>query len=153
MSLVLRILLIVAAIATCIWICYKIRKSKVKMGHAIFWIVFSIILIIFAIFPQIAELLASLFGFISASNFIFLFVICALLFKLFTLSIEVSQLGDKVATLSQEIAIRYQDNKNRIANLEDANLASQDTSNITNSNDSQHKSTNSDFPAEEDSNI
>ena len=54
MSVSLRILLIVAAVITVIWILKKIRKSKVKMEDAIFWLVFSGVLLVLAVFPQIS---------------------------------------------------------------------------------------------------
>lgn len=44
----------------------------------------------------------------------FLFVICLLLEKIFTLSIITSQLEEKVSILSAEVALRSQDDKKRI---------------------------------------
>ena len=62
MSVSLRILLIVAAVITVIWILKKIRKSKVKMEDAIFWLVFSGVLLVLAVFPQISFWLSKLLG-------------------------------------------------------------------------------------------
>ena len=44
----------------------------------------------------------------------FLFVICLLLEKIFTLSIITSQLEEKVSILSAEVALRSQDDKSEL---------------------------------------
>ena len=81
MSVTLRVLLLVAALFTAGWILHKIRKLKVKIEDAIFWM-------------------------ISPANLIFLIIIFLLMEKVFTLSILVSQLEDKISVLSAEIALR-----------------------------------------------
>ena len=53
-------------------------------------------------------------GIESPANLVFLFVICLLLEKIFTLSIITSQLEEKVSILSAEVALRSQDDKKRI---------------------------------------
>lgn len=106
MSLTLRILLALASIITVVWILRKIRKFKVKMEDAIFWTFFAIVLLLMAIFPEISFSLSSVLGFISPSNLVFLVIIFLLLEKIFTISIIVSQLEDKVSVLSAELALR-----------------------------------------------
>lgn len=106
MSLTLRILLLIAAILTAAWILRKISKLKVKMQDAIFWIVFAGVLCVLAIFPEICYWMTDLFGIMSPANLIFLVVIFLLMEKVFTLSIIVSQLEDKIETLSAELALR-----------------------------------------------
>lgn len=106
MSTTLRILLAAASIITVIWILQKIRKFKVKMEDAIFWTFFAVILLLMAIFPEISFALSNILGFISPSNLVFLVIIFLLLEKIFTISIIVSQLEDKVSILSAEIALR-----------------------------------------------
>ena len=50
MSGTLRFLLLFAALLTAGWILYKIRKLKVKMEDAIFWMIFAGILCILGLF-------------------------------------------------------------------------------------------------------
>lgn len=106
MSTILRILLVIASVCTVTWILKKINKSKVKMEDAIFWIVFSCVLLILALFPQVSYWLSGILGIESPANLVFLLIICLLLEKIFTLSIVTSQLEDKVSILSAEIALR-----------------------------------------------
>lgn len=102
MSGIMRILLVLVSIGTTWWILHKIRKSKVKMEDAIFWMFFSGLLLILAIFPQLSFYLSDLLGIDSPANLVFLMIICLLLEKIFTLSIVVSQLEEKVSVLSSE---------------------------------------------------
>ena len=71
-------------------------------------------IIVLAIFPEISYWLSKLLGIESPANLVFLFVICLLLEKIFTLSIITSQLEEKVSILSAEVALRSQDDKKRI---------------------------------------
>lgn len=114
MSTTLRALLIFAAIVTVIWILRQIRKFKVKMEDAIFWVFFAAVLLILAVFPEVSFKLSSLLGFMSPSNLVFIVVIFLLVEKIFTLSIIVSQLEDKVSVLSAEVALRSQASDKRI---------------------------------------
>ena len=49
----LRYLLLAAALITAVWILRKIRKTKVKMEDAIFWIVVAVLLAVLGLFPRL----------------------------------------------------------------------------------------------------
>lgn len=106
MSDTLRVLLFFSALITGGWIFYKIRKLQVKMQDAIFWVVFAVILFVLGIFPEACYWLTERLGIMSPANLIFLVIIFLLMEKVFTLSIIVSQLEEKIAVLSAEIALR-----------------------------------------------
>lgn len=114
MSITLRTLLLVAALITAAWILRKISKLKVKMQDAIFWIVFAGVLCVLAIFPEICYWMTGALGMMSPANLIFLVVIFLLMEKVFTLSIIVSQLEDKIETLSAELALRNHSAEKRL---------------------------------------
>lgn len=118
MTLSLRILLIIASLVTMWWILHKIRKLKVKMEDAIFWVVFSVVLLILALFPQISFWLSDLIGIASPANLVFLLIMCLALEKIFTLSICVSALEERVSVLSAEVALRSQAQEKQIENIE-----------------------------------
>ena len=118
MTVTLRIFLIIASLLTVIWILRKIRKMKVKMEDAIFWLIFSALIIILAIFPEISYWLSKILGIESPANLVFLFVKCLLLEKIFTLSIITSQLEEKVSILSAEVALRSQDEEKKLGKFE-----------------------------------
>lgn len=105
MTPVLRVVLVVVSILTTAMIMQKIRKSKVRIEDSIFWMAFSFMLIIFSIFPQVADILSDLAGTYSTSNFIFLFVIFILVVKIFRMTIKISQMETKIKELAQKIAL------------------------------------------------
>lgn len=119
MSQGLRLLLVLVAFLTALWILYKIRKLQVKMRDSIFWIVFAIILLVMGVFPQIVYWLCSVIGIMSPANLVFVIIIALLAEKLFTLSIVVSVLEDKVESLSIEVALRSHDSARRLNNHDD----------------------------------
>lgn len=105
MTPILRIILIAASVCTMGYMLRKIRQSKVKIEYSIYWIVFSCILIIFSVFPQIPSTLSKILGIQTPVNFIYLFIIFILLIKLFYNSLLLSKLEEKITNLSQRVAV------------------------------------------------
>ena len=105
MSIALRVLLILVSVMNTLNILRRIRKSKLQIDYSIFWLVFSMILIVIAVFPQIVIKLAQIIGFQSPANMVFLLVIFALMFKSFQSTLEISQLQYKIEELTQKIAL------------------------------------------------
>ena len=105
MSVALRILLIVVSVMNTLNILRRIRKSKLQIDYSIFWLLFSMVLIVISVFPQIVIKLAQLIGFQSPANMVFLLVIFALMFKSFQSTLEISQLQYKIEELTQKIAL------------------------------------------------
>lgn len=126
MSITFRVLLLVAAFVTAAWILRKISKLKVKMEDAIFWIVFAGILCVLAIFPEVCYWLTNALGVISPANLIFLVIIFLLIEKVFTLSILVSQMEEKIEVLSAELALRNHSAEKRLDSSEKAKEKSLD---------------------------
>lgn len=106
MSLALRIILIVMAILSFVYFIRKIRKSQMKIEDAIYWTVFSIMIIVLSIVPELVIFVADAIGVESPVNFLFLAIIFLILLKLFSMSIKISQLENKVSVLTEEIAIK-----------------------------------------------
>lgn len=119
MSTTLRALLIFASVLTVIWILRQIRKFKVKMEDAIFWMFFAAVLLILAIIPELSFKLSELLGFMSPINLVFIVIIFLLVEKIFTLSIIVSQLEEKIGILSAEVALRSKAEKKRIDTVDE----------------------------------
>lgn len=105
MSFALRIFLIIGALIAFAFVAHRIKRSMVLMGDAIFWIALSILLIILALFPEIAVVCSAVLGIISPSNFVFLLLIVILLAKMFANSTEISMLKNRVNELAQESAL------------------------------------------------
>ncbi len=105
MTTMLRILLILVSVATMGMMVRKIRQAKVQIEDSIFWILLSMLLVVFSIFPAVADGLARLLGIYSTANFLFLFTIFLLLVKLFTMTLRMSQLETRLKELVQRMAL------------------------------------------------
>lgn len=111
MSLLFQCVLIFVSLLTCAFILRAIRKSQVQIDDSLFWIFFSLILLVFSIFPIFAEAISKILGIASAVNFIFLFIIFLLLINQFYLTIRISKLDTKLKSLIQKIAIKENDSE------------------------------------------
>ena len=109
MTIWFQVVLTIVSILTCSFILRSIRKSQVQINDALFWIFFSIVLLVFSIFPKLAEQIANALGIVSAVNFIFLFIIFLLLINQFQLTLKLSKLDTKFKNLVQIIALRNKD--------------------------------------------
>lgn len=118
MSIQLRILLIVCCILSFYVAIKKIRKSKLQIEYSIFWIVFSILLILIAIFPQITYIFADILGIQSPVNLVYLIIITLLLIKVFFMTIQMSQLEYNLQTLIQKIALDEYEKKREVSQNE-----------------------------------
>ena len=117
MALTLRLVLIFACVISSIYTLRKIRKSKLSVDDAFYWIFFSFILLIIGIFPEIAEFFAHLLGIQSPSNFVFLVMIFLVLFKLFSVAIDISVQKHRLNNLIQRLAIMNYEKKQEDVNL------------------------------------
>ena len=109
MTIWFQVVLTIVSILTCSFILRSIRKSQVQINDALFWIFFSIVLLVFSIFPKLAEKIENALGIVSAVNFIFLFIIFLLLINQFQLTLKLSKLDTKFKNLVQIIALRNKD--------------------------------------------
>jgi hypothetical protein len=105
MSTILRLLLILASIATFLYFLIKIRTSKVNIEDALFWFLFSLAIIMLGIFPDIVIFLTRLAGIQSPVNGLFLIILFIILVRLFTLTLKVSMLTLKLDKLTQTFAL------------------------------------------------
>ena len=109
MTLVLRILLLIGALFAMGIVINSVRKSKIRISDSVYWVVSAVILVLFALIPQLAYFFSGLFGFMSPANFVLLLVIVMILIRLFHQSCAISKLTYKVEQLSSELALRDKD--------------------------------------------
>ena len=117
MAPVFQGLLIFGAILMTYYILKRIRQSKLQIEYAIFWIVFSGVLLIFSIFPFLVAVFTRMIGMELPVNFIFLLFILILILKAFFQTIETSALENKVRNLTQRLAIEEKDRQEELAEM------------------------------------
>ena len=111
MTMTLRIALILVSVGTLLLMMRRIRQSKMQIESAVFWIVLVLVLVVFSLFPAVADLAAHCLGIYSTANFLFLFAIFVLIVKVFYMTIHISQLETKIRELVQQMAL---DEKKRL---------------------------------------
>ena len=73
MTGMLRVMLILVSVFTMAFMMRKIRQAKMEIEAALFWTAMALMLVVFAVFPSVADLCATLLGRFSIVNFSFLF--------------------------------------------------------------------------------
>ena len=105
MSLAMRILLIVGSVLTACYVLRRVRKSRMRTEDSVFWLVFSLILVVMGLFPALVTGLAALMGVMSAANLVFLIVIFLLIIKLFLMDQRISRLQRQMTETAQTVAM------------------------------------------------
>ena len=120
MSIVTRSFFIIGALVVACYIFYKIRKGKLEINHALYWIVFSFFLLFMGIFPGVVIFVSDLLKFQSPANLIFCVIIGLLLIKIFLMSIKLAHLENQLRRFTQ----KYSMDKNKYINANKDNTES-----------------------------
>lgn len=113
MEIKLQLFFILASIITFIFVIQKIRKTGLNIDDSLGWILWSLILLVLSIFPQISYWISSQLGFMSTSNFILCLFIFFLYIMVFSQQIEISKLREKQKELIQKLSIKEYKNKEK----------------------------------------
>lgn len=92
MTLSLRIVLIVCVALVLLFIIRRIKKLKIDVMDSIFWFFFSLSFVVLALFPQMASFFAGLLGFQASVNFVFVYVVTALVMRDFSNAAKIAML-------------------------------------------------------------
>lgn len=103
----LRIILVIGAVGTLLYFLWHIRRSRMQIGYAISWTLFSMLIVLMSVFPSLFTSLSALLGFESPANMVYLLIIFALLLKQFSMTIKLSRLDQKVTALAQTEALLH----------------------------------------------
>ncbi len=129
MQPIFRIILIIVSLLTMSFMLRKIRQAKVQIEAAMFWVIVALILVVFFLCPAVADACARLLGIYSTPNFLFLFMIFLLMVKVFSMTLQVSQLESKQKELVQKIALAQKEQEElelRMQELLDAGTAGEE---------------------------
>ena len=101
----IRLVLIAGSICTGFFVMRRIRKSRMHTEDTIFWIFFSLVLVLLGLIPEIAVGFSNLLGVQSPANLVWLVVIFLLIIKLFLQAQKLSRLQLQLTQLTQRYAI------------------------------------------------
>ena len=109
MTVIFRVILVIVSILTMAFMMRKIRQAKVQIEAALFWVIMALILVVFSLFPAVADACAHLLGIYSTPNFLFLFMIFLLIVKVFGMTLQMSQMESRQKEQVQRIALDQKD--------------------------------------------
>ena len=112
MTMTLRLEMIALAILFFIMVIHNISTKKLWFKYSFLWLIFSLILIIVAVFPQIVFGLTYLLGLQQPSNLLYLIAIFALFVYAFHISIVMTKVSMQSKRLIQMVSINDYLNKN-----------------------------------------
>ena len=113
MSWAVRVILIIGSILTTAYVLRRIRKSKMRTEDSVYWLLFSVVLVIMGVFPGIAIAISDWIGVQSAANLVFLVVIFLLLIKVFSQDQKISKLNSQITQTIQSIAISREEDERK----------------------------------------
>lgn len=105
MSWSMRILLLLGSVMTAVYVLRKVRKSKMRTEDSVFWLLFSLVLVLLGLLPEIAIRVSEWVGIQSPANLVFLVVIFLLIIKLFLMDHQIAKLQDQMTHVAQNAAI------------------------------------------------
>ena len=105
MSLSLTITLVVVAINLIILTTYFLKKGRIPEKYSLLWYVFSLIIMLVGIFPNLFGIVSSTLGFQTISNLIIGIIIFLLMLLNMALTIMIAGQKKKNTLLIQEISI------------------------------------------------
>ena len=95
MTVIFRVILVIVSILTMAFMMRKIRQAKVQIEAALFWVIMALILVVFSLFPAVADACAHLLGIYSTPNF--------------GMTLQMSQMESRQKELVQRIALDQKD--------------------------------------------
>ena len=101
----IQIISIIVSLGFLFYVSRLIIKGKLREEYAIFWVISTLLLIVFSFWREGLDIIAEIVGVKLAPNLVFTSAIFAMLIYLLHLSIVVSQLHEKNKTMSQELAL------------------------------------------------
>lgn len=88
-----------------LWMMQLIKRRKLAIRYALYWMILSIVLFVISWFPGILAIVANLLGIRSEMNLVFFIGFCLSLWIIFWLTNTVSLQASKIKRLTQQLAL------------------------------------------------
>lgn len=115
MTIKTRIILVTCLLILLVCIVNMVRKRVLDLKYVLIWLGCDLILIIFAIFPQLMNGLADLLGIYSPMNMIFFLGFVFIIMILFSLTVALSKVTGRVRRIAQILAMLPEDIRKQIS--------------------------------------
>lgn len=115
MAVSLRVFLIVSCVIFFCVVTYMLRRDKLNLKYTLVWLLTSLVMLLFSIFPELAFSISALIGIVEPANAVFLFAIFFILLILFTFTVIITRVSARIRKLAQDAALL----EARVRELED----------------------------------
>ena len=105
MPLILQVFVVAACFSLLLYVVKQVKADKLQLRYALLWLTLAVVIMFCSLFPQLLFSITGLFGFATASNFIFLVGFFFLLAISLSLSIIVSKQANSIKNLTQRLAL------------------------------------------------
>lgn len=105
MNPVLHIILIIAVVTFNVIIIYYLAKNKLNLKYSLVWLAAGAGMFILSVFPDIVTVMGTLIGIATPVNTVFLFAGMFMILIIFTLTIIVSHMNNRIYRMVQEQAL------------------------------------------------
>lgn len=105
MDFILQIILIILAIVFVGFVLVVTKKKQLSYRYTILWLVFSLMIVIVAVFPQLMKAISELVHIQTPVNTLFLVLMGAVILILFFITIGYSKHSEKITKLVQTNAL------------------------------------------------
>ncbi|MDR2572637.1 MAG: DUF2304 domain-containing protein [Oscillospiraceae bacterium] len=113
MLIELRLIVLAMIVAFVIFFIGMLRKRKLDLKYCIVWLIALLGMTVYCISPQLLRSFADLLGITTSVNALFLVCIAFLAFICINLTITVSKLSEKIKKLTQNVAIKEFEEKEK----------------------------------------
>lgn len=117
MSVRLQVILICALVIIFILLVNAVKKNNLDIKYSLCWLLLVVVLIILTCFKDLLEIMADVMGIASPVNMLFLCGFVFALLIIYTLTVALSKISNRVRRLAQEIAFL----SNKINELKEEN--------------------------------
>lgn len=105
MTVKAQILIVVILLIALGALIYIVKKRALELKYVLLWLACDIILLIFAIFPQLMDVFSGIFGIMSPVNMLFFFGFVFSLMIIFSLTVALSRVTGNVRRMAQQMAM------------------------------------------------
>lgn len=105
MTFRLQIILLVLWILIFVFLVSQMRKKVLEIKYTLSWLLLDVVLIFVTIFPQILVFVTDKLGILTPINMIFFLGFIFALLIIYTLTVSLSHMSDRVRLLTQRIAL------------------------------------------------
>ena len=102
-------MVIIFIVLAVLYIVNQLRKKKLDYRFGLGWLLIIFCILVLTVSPKLLSMLEGFLGITLPINMLFFFGFCFIVILVFSMSMMISSLSDRVKKLSQEIAILRKD--------------------------------------------